>query len=211
MPGCSGPPPNVTGKHGIAVELLERTQRDDPVFGPARTRVAAAARPPLEAVQDAGDINVELSIDQILDLVVAIAKIPGETSYRQSILSAPRDRPMAWSCGSPAGALFTRPGRVLMRAHDRGVHRHGPVHVLIGVGPGHQRGENLSQVPSTAASATGCRHRASCRTAPAGAPTVIPPGTSTQSHRLPPGDPATGHPAEASDPGNNGSIRAHRA
>lgn len=49
---------------------------------------------------------------------------------------------MAWSSGSLAGALFAGPGCVLVSPHNRGVHRHGPVEVLVRVGPGHQGGEN---------------------------------------------------------------------
>lgn len=58
------------------------------------------------------------------------------------VVSPPRDRPMAWSCGSPAGALFTGPGRVLMRANDGGVDRDRPVQVLGGISLGQQRGED---------------------------------------------------------------------
>lgn len=54
----------------------------------------------------------------------------------------PRDRPMAWSAGSPTGAPFAGPGRVLVGADDRGVDGAGPVEVLVGVGLGHQRGEH---------------------------------------------------------------------
>lgn len=38
---------------------------------------------------------------------------------------------MAWSSGSQIGAPFARSGRVLVSAHDRGVHRNGPGHVNI--------------------------------------------------------------------------------
>lgn len=58
------------------------------------------------------------------------------------VVSPSRDRPMAWSPGSPAGPLFAGPGRMLVSAHDRGVHRDSPVEILVGVGLGHQRGEH---------------------------------------------------------------------
>lgn len=59
------------------------------------------------------------------------------------VVSPPRDHPMAWSPGSPAGAPFLRdPARVLLSSHDRGVHGHNPRQALIGVGLGHQRGEH---------------------------------------------------------------------
>lgn len=49
---------------------------------------------------------------------------------------------MAWSAGSPAGAPFAGPGRVLVGPHDCGVHGDGPVEVLVGVGLCHQCGED---------------------------------------------------------------------
>jgi hypothetical protein len=58
------------------------------------------------------------------------------------MVSPPRDRPMAWTPGSPAGAPFASPCRMLVSAHDRGVHRDNPVEVFVGVGLGHQRGEH---------------------------------------------------------------------
>src|SRR4051812_25071716 len=38
---------------------------------------------------------------------------------------------------------FAGPGRVLVGSHDRGVHRHGPVEVLVGVGLSDQGSEDL--------------------------------------------------------------------
>jgi hypothetical protein len=48
----------------------------------------AAGQPLLSAAQDAHQIASDLDLDQILDLVVAIAKIPGTPEYRQPILEA---------------------------------------------------------------------------------------------------------------------------
>jgi hypothetical protein len=52
----------------------------------------AADQPLLSAAQDAGqiasDLDLDLDLDQILDLVVAIAKIPGTPQYRQPFLDA---------------------------------------------------------------------------------------------------------------------------
>jgi hypothetical protein len=48
----------------------------------------AAGQPLLSAAQDAHQIGSDLGLDQILDLVVAIAKIPGTQEYRQPILGA---------------------------------------------------------------------------------------------------------------------------
>jgi hypothetical protein len=48
----------------------------------------AAGQPLLAAAQDAHQIADDLDLGQILDLVVAIAKIPGTPEYRQPILDA---------------------------------------------------------------------------------------------------------------------------
>jgi hypothetical protein len=42
----------------------------------------------LSAAQDAGQIASDLDLDQILDLVFTVAKIPGTPEYRQPILDA---------------------------------------------------------------------------------------------------------------------------
>jgi hypothetical protein len=46
----------------------------------------AAGAPLLRAAQDAGEVQTDLSLDQILDMIVAIAKIPADPDYVQPIL-----------------------------------------------------------------------------------------------------------------------------
>ena len=46
----------------------------------------AAGAPLLRAAQDAGEVRSSLSLDQILDMIVAIAKIPGDPGYLEPIL-----------------------------------------------------------------------------------------------------------------------------
>jgi len=70
-----------TIKRFVAAELLEHADRDDPVFGAGRARVLDASRPLLRAAQESGEIRTDLTLDQILDLVAAIAKIPGDAGY----------------------------------------------------------------------------------------------------------------------------------
>jgi AcrR family transcriptional regulator len=77
----------VTGKRPIVLGLLEHTDRTDPVFD-SRGRILAAGRPLFTAAQDAHQIAGDLDLDQILDLVVAIAKISGPLEYRRPILDA---------------------------------------------------------------------------------------------------------------------------
>lgn len=77
----------VTAKRPVVLGLLEHTDRTDPVFQ-TRGRMLAAGRPLLSAAQDAHQIVDDLELDQILDLVMAIAKIPATPEYRQPILDA---------------------------------------------------------------------------------------------------------------------------
>lgn len=72
-------------KRPVIIGLLEHTDRTDPAFD-SRGRMLAAGRPLLCAAQDAHRLARDLDLDQILDLVVAIAKIPGTPEYRQPIL-----------------------------------------------------------------------------------------------------------------------------
>ncbi|SFF04254.1 transcriptional regulator, TetR family [Actinacidiphila alni] len=77
----------VTAKRPVVIGLLEHTDTTDPVFQ-SRGRMLAAGRPLLTAAQEARQIAGDLDLDQILDLVVAIAKIPGTPEYRRPILDA---------------------------------------------------------------------------------------------------------------------------
>ncbi len=77
-----------TSKRLVAAELLQATDADDPVFGAGYKRVTDAGRPLLLAAQKSHEIRVDLTLEQILDMVAAIAKIPGTASYRAPILQA---------------------------------------------------------------------------------------------------------------------------
>lgn len=80
-----------TAKRGIAAELIEHTGGDDPVFGRNRARVLAAGQPLLIAAQAAGEIRDDLTLEQILDLVVGVAKIQGDSAHVRPILCAALD------------------------------------------------------------------------------------------------------------------------
>jgi hypothetical protein len=56
------------------------------VFGESRARVLAAGAPLLAAAQDAGDIRDDISLEQILDTLVAMARIRGDAAYVEPIL-----------------------------------------------------------------------------------------------------------------------------
>ncbi len=81
----------ITGKRNIAAELLKQTDRSNPLFKNNRTRVITAGRPLLAAAQHAGEVRGDLTLEQILDMVVAIATIHGDTGYTGPILQAALD------------------------------------------------------------------------------------------------------------------------
>ncbi|XVU28927.1 TetR/AcrR family transcriptional regulator [Actinoplanes sp. CA-054009] len=77
----------LTGKNPVTVELLEHVDRDHPVFGTSRDRLVEAGTPLLSAARAAGEVTPAISLYQILDLVIAVAKIPGEPGYREPLLT----------------------------------------------------------------------------------------------------------------------------
>jgi AcrR family transcriptional regulator len=81
----------VTSKHHIAAELLEHTDRGNPLFDNNRARVLAAGRPLLAAAQRAHQVRDDLALEQIFDLVIAIATIHGDTRYLEPILQTALD------------------------------------------------------------------------------------------------------------------------
>ena len=81
----------VTSKRHIAAELLEHTDRSDPIFGGNRARVIAAGRPLLVAAQRAHQIRDDLTLEQVLDMVIAIATIHGDSRYLEPILQTALD------------------------------------------------------------------------------------------------------------------------
>jgi AcrR family transcriptional regulator len=80
-----------TGKRHIAAELLKHTDRSDPLFEDNRARVVAAGRPLLTAAQRAREVRDDLALEQILDLVIAIATIHGDARYLEPVLQTALD------------------------------------------------------------------------------------------------------------------------
>jgi AcrR family transcriptional regulator len=62
-----------------------------PFLDDNRSRVLASGAPLLEAAQAAGEVRDDLSLAQILELVIAVAKIPGDPDYLEPILGAALD------------------------------------------------------------------------------------------------------------------------
>ena len=61
------------------------------MFGGGRARVIAAGQPLLAAARHAREARGDLDIEQVLDLVHAIATVDGDTSYVQPIFQAALD------------------------------------------------------------------------------------------------------------------------
>ena len=78
-------------KRHVASELLAHSDRSDPIFGESRARVLAAGRPLLATAQRAHEVRDTLTLEQILDMIVAIAAIRGDTRYIEPILQATLD------------------------------------------------------------------------------------------------------------------------
>jgi AcrR family transcriptional regulator len=81
----------VTSKRHIASELLQHTDSSDPIFGSNRARVMAAGRPLLASAQRAHEVRDDLALEQVLDMVIAIAAIHGDARYLDPILQTALD------------------------------------------------------------------------------------------------------------------------
>jgi AcrR family transcriptional regulator len=80
-----------TSKRHIASELLKHTDRSNPLFDTSRTRVIAAGRPLLAAAQHTYEVRDDLTLEQVLDMVIAIATIQGDRHYLEPILQTTLD------------------------------------------------------------------------------------------------------------------------
>ena len=80
-----------TSKRPVGAELLRHSETGNRFFSQNRDRVMAAGRPLLEAAQRNREIRDDLSLEQILDMISAIAKIQGEPDYLPPILQAALD------------------------------------------------------------------------------------------------------------------------
>ncbi|TDD06304.1 TetR/AcrR family transcriptional regulator [Nonomuraea deserti] len=95
-----------TSKHHIAAELLADAadaadtagtagtangDRIDPVIGRNRARVRAAGQPLLAAARRTHEVRHDLTLEQILDMIVAIATINGDQPYLEPIFQTALD------------------------------------------------------------------------------------------------------------------------
>jgi AcrR family transcriptional regulator len=80
-----------TSKRHLASELLMHVDSSNPVFNENRERVLAAGRPLLVAAQHSREVRGDLTLEQVLDMIIAIARIHGDPGYLQPILRAALD------------------------------------------------------------------------------------------------------------------------
>jgi AcrR family transcriptional regulator len=78
----------ITSKHPVGTELFKQSGGSVPVMGESRQRVMAAARPRLLAAQRSKEVREDLTLEQVLDMIVAIASIHGAPDYLKPILQA---------------------------------------------------------------------------------------------------------------------------
>jgi transcriptional regulator SbtR-like protein len=75
----------------LGAELLKHSDDSSSFFSENRDRVLAAGRPLLLAAQQSHEIRGDLALEQVLDMVIAIATIHGDASYVTPILQTALD------------------------------------------------------------------------------------------------------------------------
>lgn len=78
-------------KAPIGAELLDLSGENASVLEHGRHRVTAAAEPLVAAAQRSGEVRGDLTTDQILAMVKAIARVPGDPADVEPILQATLD------------------------------------------------------------------------------------------------------------------------
>ena len=80
-----------TSKRQVGAELLKHSESGNPFFSNNRKRVLAAGQPLLTAAQSTHEVRGDLTLEQVLDMISAIAKIDGDPGYVQPILQSALD------------------------------------------------------------------------------------------------------------------------
>lgn len=78
-------------KRQVGTELLKHSETGNPFFSDNRQRVLAAGQPLLASAQRAHAVRDDLNLEQVLDMISAIAKIDGDPSYVGPILQSALD------------------------------------------------------------------------------------------------------------------------
>jgi AcrR family transcriptional regulator len=81
----------VPSKRLIVAELLASSDPGNPVLTTGRARAIAAGQPLLAAAQRAHEIRGDLTLEQILDMLGAVARIHADPDYVEPILQAALD------------------------------------------------------------------------------------------------------------------------
>jgi AcrR family transcriptional regulator len=80
-----------TSKRQLAAALLAHSEEDNPFFNDSRSRVLAAGQPLLAAAQAAHEVRTDLTIEQVLEMIAAIAHIHRAPEYLDPILQTALD------------------------------------------------------------------------------------------------------------------------
>ncbi len=80
----------IPSKRQFLAELLSEADAD-PVLRENRDHVYASGQSLLAPAQRSGEIRDDLTIEQVLDMIRAVAFIPGDSSYHRPILEAVLD------------------------------------------------------------------------------------------------------------------------
>jgi AcrR family transcriptional regulator len=78
-------------KRHVGDELLRQSDANRPFLHEGRGRVLAAGRPLLRAAQRSHEVRGDLTLEQVLDMIIAIAKVEGDARYLQPILQTALD------------------------------------------------------------------------------------------------------------------------
>lgn len=78
-------------KHAIVSELLEYADPQDPVFSGSRQRVISAGEHVLSSAQQSGHVRTDVSIEQALDHVLAVARLDRPRDQLNAILQLALD------------------------------------------------------------------------------------------------------------------------
>lgn len=76
----------INSKRSVATELLRHSGGSAPVMGESRRRVMAAGRPVLLAAQRTHEVREDITLEQVLDMIIAVASIEGKADYVEPIL-----------------------------------------------------------------------------------------------------------------------------
>jgi AcrR family transcriptional regulator len=73
-------------KQALAAELLNYLDRDNELFKASRTSLWAAGEPLLARAQEAGVVRPDVTIGDVIPMVMGIAKIPGDPAQNAHML-----------------------------------------------------------------------------------------------------------------------------